>query len=55
MMAAKGGHVETVETLIAAGADLNLQCDKVYINSIILLYVHINCQNVDFVSLHIFF
>ena len=29
MIAAKDGHHETVQTLIAAGADLNIQSDKV--------------------------
>ena len=29
MRAARGGHNETVQTLIAAGADLNVQSDQV--------------------------
>ena len=29
MIAAKGGHNQTVQTLIAAGADLNIQSVKV--------------------------
>ena len=29
MMAAKGGHTETVKALIAAGADVNVICKQV--------------------------
>ena len=29
MMAAQGGHTETVKALIAAGADVNVICEQV--------------------------
>ena len=30
MMAAQGGHTETVKALIAAGADINVICKQVF-------------------------
>ena len=35
MMAAQGGHTETVEALIAAGADVNVMCIKVILMPLI--------------------
>ena len=39
MMAARGGHNETVQTLIAAGADLNIQTVKVLLATLVCCYM----------------
>ena len=39
MRAAKGGHNETVQTLIAAGADLNIQSDEVLLATFVYCFM----------------
>ena len=39
MIAAKGGHNETVQTLIAAGADLNIQSVTVLLATFVYCYM----------------
>ena len=39
MIAARGGHNETVHTLIAAGADLNIQSVKVFLATFVCCYM----------------
>ena len=39
MIAAKGGHNETVQTLIAAGANLNIQSVKVLLATFVYSYM----------------
>ena len=39
MIAARGGHNETVQTLIAAGADLNIQSVEVFLATLVYCYM----------------
>ena len=47
MIAARGGHNETVQTLIAAGADLNIRSVKVLFCDICLL-LHVYTIIIDY-------